>query len=185
MKKVIAVALVLMLCLAFMPMAFAADDLITVGIINLDPAESGYREANVKNLTDTFTKENGYDATFVTAPTADKQLEAAKGFITSQVKYILVSAAETTGWDEVLEEAHEAGVQVFLFDRMIECDPSLYTAAVVSDMRQEGETAVAWLESLDVIANILTIDCVNLVISRLVCCHVVDSSCFLWKVTNK
>jgi simple sugar transport system substrate-binding protein len=31
---------------------------------------------------------------------------------------------------------------------MIDCDPSLYTAAVVSDMRSEGETAVAWLESL-------------------------------------
>ena len=127
----------------------AADSgLIKVGIINLDPSESGYREANVKNLTDTFTKENGYDATFVTAPTADKQLEAAKGFITAQVKYILVSAAETTGWDEVLADAKEAGIKVFLFDRMIDCDPSLYTAAVVSDMRQEGETAVAWLESL-------------------------------------
>ena len=148
MKKLIAIALVLMLCLAIMPMAFA-DDLIPVGIINLDPAESGYREANVKNLTETFTEENGYKATFVTAPTADKQLEAAKGFITAQVKYILVSAAETTGWDEVLEEAQEAGIQVFLFDRMIDCDPSLYTAAVVSDMRQEGETAVAWLESLE------------------------------------
>ncbi|MBR5094539.1 MAG: sugar ABC transporter substrate-binding protein, partial [Oscillospiraceae bacterium] len=81
----------------------ADSGLIKVGIINLDPAESGYRQANVKDLTDTFTKENGYDATFVTAPTADKQLEAAKGFITAQVKYILVSAAETTGWDEVLE----------------------------------------------------------------------------------
>ena len=128
----------------------AADSgLIKVGIINLDPSESGYREANVKNLTDTFTKENGYDATFVTAPTADKQLEAAKGFITAQVKYILVSAAETTGWDEVLAEAKEAGIKVFLFDRMIDCDPSLYTAAVVSDMRKEGETAVAWLESLN------------------------------------
>ena len=126
----------------------AEAELIPVGIINLDPAESGYREANVKNLTDTFTEANGYKATFVTAPTADKQLEAAKGFITAQVKYILVSAAETTGWDEVLEEAQEAGIQVFLFDRMIDCDPSLYTAAVVSDMRQEGETAVAWLESL-------------------------------------
>ena len=126
----------------------APAELIKVGIINLDPAESGYREANVKNLTETFTKDNGYDATFVTAPTADKQLEAAKGFITAQVKYILISAAETTGWDEVLEEAKEAGVKVFLFDRMIDCDPSLYTAAVVSDMRQEGETAVAWLESL-------------------------------------
>ena len=43
MKKLIAIALVLMLCLAIMPMAFA-DDLIPVGIINLDPAESGYRE---------------------------------------------------------------------------------------------------------------------------------------------
>ena len=125
------------------------SSLIKVGIINLDPAESGYRQANVKNLTDTFTKENGYDATFVTAPTADKQLEAARGFITNEVKYILVSAAETTGWDEVLKEAKEAGIKVFLFDRMIECDPSLYTAAVVSDMRKEGETAVAWLESLN------------------------------------
>ena len=129
--------------------AASGPSLIKVGIINLDPSESGYREANVKNLTDTFTKENGYDATFVTAPTADKQLEAAKGFITAQVKYILVSAAETTGWDEVLSEAKDAGIKVFLFDRMIDCDPSLYTAAVVSDMRQEGETAVAWLESLD------------------------------------
>lgn len=125
------------------------SSLIKVGIINLDPSESGYREANVKNLTDTFTKENGYDATFVTAPTADKQLEAARGFITAGVKYILVSAAETTGWDEVLQEAKDAGIKVFLFDRMIECDPSLYTAAVVSDMRKEGETAVAWLESLN------------------------------------
>ena len=126
----------------------APAELVKVGIINLDPSESGYRQANVKDLTDTFTKANGYDATFVTAPTADKQLEAAKGFITAEVKYILVSAAETTGWDEVLEEAQEAGIKVFLFDRMIDCDPSLYTAAVVSDMRQEGETAVAWLESL-------------------------------------
>ena len=37
---------------------------------------------------------------------------------------------------------------MFLFDRLIDCDPSLYTAAVVSDMPKEGETAVAWLESL-------------------------------------
>ena len=156
MRKVITLVLALVMVFALAACgqqaapaaAPAADAGIKVGIINLDPAESGYREANVKNLTETFTKENGYDATFVTAPTADKQLEAAKAFITDQVKYILVSAAETTGWDEVLEEAKEAGIKVFLFDRMIDCDPSLYTAAVVSDMRQEGETAVAWLESL-------------------------------------
>jgi len=145
MKKIIAlvIALVMVLCAAS-----ALAEGIKVGVINLDPAESGYRQANVKNLTDTFTAENGYDATFVTAPTADKQLDAFKSFITADVDYILVSAADTTGWDKVLEEAKEAGIKVFLFDRMIETDPSNYTAAVVSDMRVEGETAVAWLESL-------------------------------------
>ena len=145
MKKILVLVLALVMALSC---CAALADGIKVGIINLDPSESGYREANVKNLTDTFTADNGYDATFVTAPTADKQLEAANAFITEGVQYILVSAAEATGWDEVLEAAQEAGVKVFLFDRMIDCDPSLYTAAVVSDMRQEGETAVAWLESL-------------------------------------
>ena len=145
MKKLLALVIALVMILS-VSLAFA--DGIKVGIINLDPAESGYRQANVKNLNDVFTAENGYAATFVTAPTADKQLEAARSFITAEVSYILVSAAETTGWDEVLEEAKEAGIKVFLFDRMIETDPSNYTAAVVSDMRKEGETAVAWLESL-------------------------------------
>ena len=146
MKKILALVLALAMLLS---VTAAMADGIKVGIINLDPSESGYREANVKDLNDTFTAENGYDATFVTAPTADKQLEAAKTFITDGVKYILVSAAETTGWDEVLQEAKDAGIGVFLFDRMIECDPELYTAAVVSDMAKEGETAVAWLESLN------------------------------------
>ena len=145
MKKILALVLALAMLLS---VTAAMADGIKVGIINLDPSESGYREANVKDLNDTFTAENGYDAKFATAPTADKQLEAAKGFITDGVKYILVSAAETTGWDEVLQEATDAGIGVFLFDRMIECDPELYTAAVVSDMAKEGETAVAWLESL-------------------------------------
>ena len=145
MKKILALvlALVMVLCAAS-----ALADGIKVGIINLDPAESGYREANVKDMTDTFTAENGYEASFVTAPTSDKQLDAARGFIADGVKYILVSAADADGWDEVLQEAKDAGIGVFLFDRMVNADPSLYTAAVVSDMNVEGETAVAWLESL-------------------------------------
>ena len=145
MKKLFALLLAVAMLLGC---ASAFADGIKVGIINLDPAESGYRQANVRNLTETFTAENGYDATFVTAPTADKQLDAFRSFITAGVDYILVSAADTTGWDKVLQDAKEAGIDVFLFDRMIDCDPSLYTAAVVSDMRKEGETAVAWLESL-------------------------------------
>ena len=87
MKKLLALVLTLALCMGLVSFTHA-DDLIKVGIINLDPSESGYREANVKDLTETFTEANGYDAKFATAPTADKQLEAAKGFITDGVKYI-------------------------------------------------------------------------------------------------
>ena len=145
MKKLLTLVLALVLCMSLLA---ASAEGIKVGIINLDPAESGYREANVNDLHAVFTAENGYDAAFSTAPTADKQLEAAQTFITDGVDYILVSAAETTGWDETLQAAKDAGIGVFLFDRMIECDPELYTAAVVSDMRNEGVTAVEWLESL-------------------------------------
>jgi len=148
MKKLIALVLALALCLGMASFAGAEDAKVKVGIINLDPSESGYREANVNDLHNVFTAENGYDASFVTAPTADKQLDAFNTFVNEGVDYILVSAAETTGWDEALTAAQEAGIGVFLFDRMIDCDPDLYLAAVVSDMTKEGETAVAWLESL-------------------------------------
>ncbi|MCR4993746.1 MAG: substrate-binding domain-containing protein, partial [Lachnospiraceae bacterium] len=74
-----------------------------------------------------------------------EQLQAAQGFITEGVDYLLISAAETTGWDEVLNKAKEAGIKVYLFDRMIDVSEDLYEAAVVSDMAKEGETAVNWL----------------------------------------
>ena len=63
--------------------------------------------------------------------------------------YLIISAAETTGWESVLKDAQEAGIEVFLFDRMIDCDDSLYQAAVVSDMAKEGDTAVEWLLDQD------------------------------------
>ena len=72
--------------------------------------------------------------------------------------YLLISAAETTGWDSVLQAAQDAGVRVFLFDRMIDCDESLYEAAVVSDMRNQGILAVEWLKALNLDAyNIIHI----------------------------
>jgi len=145
MKKLIAVALVIVMCLSLMPAAFADGDVIKVGVVNNPPSESGYREANVNDFINVFTKENGYDASFFYSIKNDEQLSAARQFITDGVDYLLISAAETTGWDAVLKDAQEAGIGVFLFDRMIDCDPALFEAAVVSDMAKEGETAVDWL----------------------------------------
>ncbi len=146
MKKLI--AMFLALALALTCAAAMAEGTIKVGIVNNPPSESGYREANVKDFEAIFTPENGYEAKTFYSIKNDEQLSAAQGFITEGVDYLLVSAAETTGWDEVLKAAQEAGIRVFLFDRMIDCDPELFEAAVVSNMADEGTTAVNWLLSL-------------------------------------
>lgn len=125
----------------------ASGDLITVGIINNDPNESGYRTANDKDLKATFTEENGYSASFAYSMKNDEQITAAQKFIQDGVDYLLLSAADTSGWDSVLMDAQDAGVRVILFDRTIDADESLYEASIVSDMDKEGETAVTWLES--------------------------------------
>ena len=148
MRKLIVLLLAMVMVFGVFSVAHA-DDLIKVGVVNNPPSESGYREANVNDFANVFTKENGYDAKFFYSIKNDEQLSAARQFITDGVDYLLISAAETTGWDAVLKDAQEAGIGVFLFDRMIDCDSALFEAAVVSNMADEGETAVNWLLSLD------------------------------------
>ena len=126
----------------------AADsgELIKVGIINNDPNESGYRTANDKDLKAMFTEENGYEASFAYSLKNDEQITAAQKFIQDGVDYLLLSAADTAGWDSVLQDAQDAGIRVILFDRTIDADESLYEASIVSDMDKEGETEVSWLK---------------------------------------
>ena len=123
-----------------------SGDLIKVGIINNDPNESGYRTANDKDLKAMFTEENGYEASFAYSLKNDEQITAAQKFVQDGVDYLLVSAADTSGWDTVLQDAQDAGIGVILFDRTIDADESLYLASIVSDMDKEGETAVNWLK---------------------------------------
>ena len=119
---------------------------IKVGIINNDPNESGFRTANDKDLKEMFTEENGYDASFAYSLKNDEQITAAQKFIQDGVDYLLLSAADTSGWDSVLKDAQDAGTRVILFDRTIDADESLYEASIVSDMAKEGETAATWLK---------------------------------------
>lgn len=119
---------------------------IKVGIINNDPNESGYRTANDKSMRDMFTAENGYEAQFAYSMKNEEQITAAQKFIQDEVDYLLLSAADVSGWDSVLQDAKNAGIKVILFDRTIDADESLYEASIVSDMAKEGETAVNWLK---------------------------------------
>ena len=150
MKKSVIVAVALM-CVASLFVSCAkktakkGDGTIKIGIINNPPSESGYRAANVKDMETVFTAAKGYDVKTFYSLKNDEQLNAATQFITDGVDYILLSAAATDGWSSVLKKAQKAGIKVFLFDRMINVEDSLYESAVVSDMAKEGETAVNWL----------------------------------------
>lgn len=154
MKKIltIAVALICAASLFAAPKAKkskkkSAPSAIKIGIINNPPSESGYRAANVKDMETVFSKDKGYDVKTFYSLKNDEQLNAASQFITEGVDYILLSAAATDGWESVLKNAKRNGIKVFLFDRMINVSEDLYEAAVVSDMANQGDTAVAWLKA--------------------------------------
>jgi simple sugar transport system substrate-binding protein len=118
---------------------------LKVGIVNLPPEESGYRQANVEDMNTVFSKANGFDAKQTNTGDNSEQIAAAKGYIRDGVNYLLVSAANASGWDDVLKSAKAAGIKVILFDRAIETDPSNFQAALLSDMAYEGNTAVEWV----------------------------------------
>ncbi len=153
MKKVIALLLALAMVFALCACGGGGSasknnsGLIKVGIINNDPNESGYRTANDKDMKATFTAENGYEASFFYSLKNEEQIAAAQKFVQDEVDYLLISAAGTSGWDTVLQDAQAAGIRVILFDRTIDADDSLYEASIVSDMAKEGQTAVDWLAS--------------------------------------
>ncbi len=154
MKKLIMILLVVTLvvglcaCSEKAPAASKTADkgTIKIGIVNNPPSESGYRAANVADFEKVFTEAKGYKVSTFYSLKNDEQLNAAAQFVTDGVDYLLISAAATDGWDTVLKSAKEAGIKVFLFDRMMNVDESLYEAAVVSDMANQGTTAVNWLK---------------------------------------
>jgi simple sugar transport system substrate-binding protein len=152
-RRVVGVALVLLLAVAGLVSATGSGEgakkgaLIKVGIVNLPPEESGYRQANVEDMNNVFSKANGYDAKQTNTADNSEQIAAAQGYIRDGVDYLLISAANASGWDNVLKSAKSAGVTVFLFDRLIQTDVSNFQAALVSDMKAEGTTAITWVLS--------------------------------------
>nr|WP_319475091.1 substrate-binding domain-containing protein [uncultured Sphaerochaeta sp.] len=161
MKKTLGILLVLVILGSGALFAAGVQEsgLTKVGIVNLPPEESGYRQANVEDMNAVFSEANGYDAKQTNTMDNSEQIAAAKGYIRDGVDYLLVSAANASGWDDTLKSAKDAGIQVILFDRAIDTDPSNYQAAILSDMAYEGEKAVEWVLGLD-------LDEINLILIR-------------------
>ena len=146
-KKFLCILVILLAFGSFVLFAAGQKEsgMIRVGIVNLPPEESGYRQANVEAMNTVFSKANGYDAKQTNTGDNSEQIAAAKGYIRDGVDYLLISAANASGWDDTLKSAKDAGIKVILFDRAIDTDVSNFQAALLSDMAYEGRTAVDWV----------------------------------------
>jgi ABC-type sugar transport system substrate-binding protein len=75
----------------------------------------------------------------------ENQLKAVRSFIAQGVDAIVIAPVVVTGWDQVLKEAQAAKIPVFIADRAVQSDPSLFVARVAADFNLEGRLAGAWL----------------------------------------
>ena len=152
-RKYLGIAAGLAFALCAAPFAMAGEtetateggDLITVGFAQVGH-ESDWRTAATKSVQDAFSTENGFDLQFVDCDNdSAAQIEAIRGFIQSDVDYIVVDPIVSTGWDTVLGEAQDAGIPVIVIDRTID-DSDKYVSWVGSEFTNEGLAAGAWLK---------------------------------------
>ncbi len=125
------------------------DGLIVVGFVAVGP-EGAWREANERNVQDTFTEEAGFDLRYAPATNLDQQSQIAAftSFVDEGVDIILLSATEATGWEASLQRAQEAEIPVILVDRGIEPDDtSLYVTRIAPDNVQVAASVAEWAVS--------------------------------------
>jgi simple sugar transport system substrate-binding protein len=121
-----------------------SGELITVGFAQTG-SESGWRSANTESMQAAFSEENGFELVFNAAdndPAA--QIAAVRSFINQGVDAIVIAPIVEDGWDDVLQEAQDAGIPVILEDRTVTASEDLYAAWVGLDFRREGVYAGEW-----------------------------------------
>jgi len=105
-------------------------------------SEGGWRAANSASFKDT-AEQLGIKLKFYDSQNdISKQLAGFQQFILDpQVNIIVLAALETTGWEEVLQQAKDAGKIVVVEDRRIDAPQDLYATYIGSDFVLEGKKA--------------------------------------------
>jgi ABC-type sugar transport system substrate-binding protein len=111
---------------------------MTVGFIQTG-SEGGWRAANTADFKETADR-LGINLKFYDAQNKmENQISGFRNFIQDpEVDVIILAALETTGWEEVLQEAKDAGKLVVLEDRRIDAPDDLYVTYIGSDFVEEG-----------------------------------------------
>jgi ABC-type sugar transport system substrate-binding protein len=139
--------LVLILLALVVPYVAAQDsgEGLTIGFSQIG-SESAWRTA----FTDAVKAEadaRGINLLFSDAQQSqENQIAAMRAWLAQgDVDAIVLAPVLESGWDDVLQEAADAGVPVVIVDRNVDSDPSLFVTRVSSDFVHEGRLAAAWL----------------------------------------
>jgi galactofuranose transport system substrate-binding protein len=111
---------------------------MVVGFIQTG-SEGGWRAANTASFKET-AQQLGLNLKFYDAQNKqENQISAFKNFISDKdVNVIILAALETTGYEDVLKAAQDAGKVVVLEDRRIDAPDTLYATYIGSDFLEEG-----------------------------------------------
>lgn len=125
--------------------ADAKDDVLIVGFAQLG-SESGWRVGNSRDIIEAADRA-GVQLMYRNADRKqENQIKAIRSFIAYQVDVIAFAPIVESGWENVLQEARDAGIPVILTDRFISIsDESLFAGFIGSDFLQEGRDAARFL----------------------------------------
>jgi simple sugar transport system substrate-binding protein len=129
---------------ALIALAAGSASAQTIGFSQVG-SESDWRTAFSADMKAEAQK-RGIDLKFSDAQQKEEnQLKAVRSFIAQKVDAIVIAPVVVTGWDQVLKEAQAAKIPVFIADRAVESDPSLFVTRIAADFNLEGRLAGAWL----------------------------------------
>ncbi len=108
-------------------------------------SESAWRTRNTQSIFEA-AEQNGIQILFDDAQQKqENQLKAIRSFIVYQVDVIAFVPIVSGGWDNVLQEAKDAGIPVIVVDRQIDCDQTLYAGFLGENGLEEGYAAANFL----------------------------------------
>jgi len=111
-------------------------------------AESEWRVANTVSVKETADA-LGIELRFLDAQQKqENQIEAIRKFIIQKVDVIGISPIVETGWNEVFQEAKNAGIPIILVDRRADVPENLYVSYLGSDFLEEGRKAAQVMAKL-------------------------------------
>ncbi len=104
-------------------------------------AESEWRSANTLSIKET-AEQLGVELRFFDAQQKpENQIIALHSLIVQKVDVIGISPLVETGWDEIFQEAKDAGIPIIIVDRRADVSEDLYATYLGSDFIEEGRNA--------------------------------------------